>query len=238
MVRLVKLRSLFRFIGCASTVAVLGMTLSAKAVVIVKDNSITDNITALSSFNTTGAEMGGMSIMLNFAGGGSETVAWAATGVDSGAATGTGWTITQSGTTFTNQSWTANFGSLIVESMMFDGRPGLTVFDATQPSPGSEGSSLGKNFLTSFAGPVDDVITATYSRNVMIAANPALSDIYNILDVDFSDIAGGGATGTFTFTQDTDNDIRAVVPIPAALPLFLAALGGLGLVARRRTQPA
>ena len=36
--------------------------------------------------------------------------------------------------------------------------------------------------------------------------------------------------------EDSDKLIGTVIPLPAALPLFLIALGGLGLVARRRRK--
>jgi hypothetical protein len=56
-------------------------------------------------------------------------------------------------------------------------------------------------------------------------------------------LLGGGApsaTGLFSNTGNTLHfNITATTPVPAALPLFISALGGLGLVAwRRRTARA
>jgi len=64
-------------------------------------------VPGINRFITDGAAMMGMSVTVNFLGGASETVAWAATDPQSGAATGafgTGWSISSSGDTFNSNA--------------------------------------------------------------------------------------------------------------------------------------
>ena len=63
-------------------------------------------------------------------------------------------------------------------------------------------------------------------------------------DLDYYGYLLTAASGEYNFANpfpDTDGDhlsVYAAIPLPAALPMFLAALGGLGLVTRRRKSAA
>ena len=75
---------------------------NAQAVVIATDPSIPDSIPGLTGFQTTGADMDGMSVTASFEGGFSQTLAWAEGSPQSGGVTGTGWSLSLSGDSFTN----------------------------------------------------------------------------------------------------------------------------------------
>ncbi|MGD2020533.1 MAG: hypothetical protein PVJ47_05725 [Thiohalocapsa sp.] len=75
----------------------------------------------------------------------------------------------------------------------------------------------------------------TYLDIISVGGAAAVGDLWHRLQIDYSDSSAGGVTGIdFTFSQDTDNDIRAVVPVLGTLPLLGVALAGLGLLRRRR----
>jgi hypothetical protein len=113
---------------------------TANATVITTDVSVVDMVPGISQFTTDGADMVGMSVTVNFLGGATETVFWTATGAQSGAAVGTGWSVTEDGDTFNTNAWTADFGNLQVESLQFDATTGLTLLDRSlAPLPGTPG---------------------------------------------------------------------------------------------------
>lgn len=221
-------------IGMAAAALVWGLfsLQTANSAVITTDLSTAVSVPGISQFTTDGADMVGMSVTVNFAGG-SETVQWAATGAVSGAATGTGWSISASGDTFNDNAWSADFGNLQVTSFVLDGSTGLTLFDKSfDPFPGTPGSAAGRDFVSTLLG--DDDVVATYSEVVGIGAAAPVNDIFHILTVSFADVENGTVSGEFDFTQDTDNDIRIQVPEPAMLPLFGLGLAGIAIIARKR----
>ena len=215
----------------------LGWASPAVAAVIAFDATDTDIIPAVANFATTGANMSGMEVTLNFMDGGSETATWQTTGATSGAAVGTGWSLSLDGDSFVS-SWAADFGDLIVLSMTLDGRPGLTLFDVTFTDSGTPGSEAGRDFASDLAG--DASIAATYSRQVALSGDAPVGDLWSILTVDFADLLTEQPFGEFTFVQDTDNDSRRVTDVsaPAGLALFGTALLGLAGLGRRRQRPA
>jgi len=202
--------------------AILGAALciwgpQAYAVAIVTDTSTTVSIPGLTTFSTSGDQMTGMTVQAVFSGGLTETRPWAATGAGSGGVTGTGWSMSQSGTTFNVNSWGfSNTTGQTLLDLVFEGAPGLTVFDIDSGTAGGStpGSAEGRDFDTNLAD--DSFVTATYSLAVGIGATAAVGDIFHRLSVNFEVDAGDGVAGNFNFTQDTDNDSRlSQVPEPA-----------------------
>ena len=221
-------------IGVAAAALVWGLfsLQTANSAVIATDLTTTVMVPGISQFATNGAEMAGMSVTVNF-GGGSETVQWAATGPVSGAAAGSGWSISAAGDTFAANAWAADFGDLQVTSFVLDGSTGLTLFDrAFDPFPGTVDSADGLDFVSTLLG--DGDVVATYSSVVGIGATPPVTDLFQVLTVSFNDVENGTVSGLFNFTQDTDSDIRIQIPEPAMLPLFGLGLAGVAIMARKR----
>ncbi len=206
----------------------------ANAATIVKDASTTVSVPGLTGFSTTGDMMDGMSVTATFAGGFSQTLAWADTGLGSGGVTGTGWSLTQSGTTFADLSWSfTNSGAGLLTGLVLDGTPGLTVFDTTFGGAlGTPGSDAGKDFATDLIA--DAAVVATYSNVIAVGAAAPVGDLFHILSVDFTGLLAGGTEASFLMTQDTDNDSRFGQEVPAPATLALLGLGFVGIGYRRK----
>jgi hypothetical protein len=206
----------------------------AQAATIGFDNSNVVSIPGLTGFQTLGSMMDGMTVTATFSNGLVESRSWADTGASSGGVSGTGWSLGLNGDSFStpwNYVDSDTSGRTLV-SLELDGSTGLTVFDTTFGGQvGTIGSSLGATFFTNLAS--DASVVATYSRPIAIGAAAPVLDVYQVVSVNFSGLAGGGANQSFNFIQDTDNDSRFAVPEPSALLLLV---GGLAAAARRRQR--
>lgn len=196
------------------------------------------NIPGLTGFQTTGALMDGMQVTACFSVSGCQTLSWADTGANSGGVTGNGWGLSVNGDTFSANIWQffidsqSNVGQLL--SLLLDGRGSFTVFDRTNPEPGTPGSERGRDFDTA----VGDIIDVTYLNPTAIIPGAPVGDLFQQVLIEFRPGVTGGPSGprsSFTFSQDTDNDIR-ITQVPEPGSLALLAVGALGLALSRRRR--
>ncbi len=191
-----------------------------------------DNIPGLTGFTTTGDLMDGMSVTACFTGNVCENRVWADTGPGSGGVTGSQWSLSVSGDTFNVDAWTFAFGANQtlgqLLSLRLDGGP-FTLFDRTQPSPGTPGSASGRDFNTALDSGA--AINVTYIDVVAIIPGAPVGDLYHSVLIEFVD---GAPRVGFQFSQDTDNDSRLTTPEPTTLALL--GIAGLGLALSRRRR--
>lgn len=196
------------------------------AVIYAYDNSTPYSTTSLTGFSTSGDGMSGMLVTATI-GAGADGATWATTSAGCGGATGSGWSVTECGDTFTS-SWTLA-SNVLITSLFIDAGAGNTVFDIDGTTTGTAGSGLGNAFSTSYTGN----ITATYSGPVGLTGDAPVGDLYRFLRLDFT---GGAFSGQLSFLQDTDNLGRLgdITPAPEPASMLLLGTGVLAAALRRR----
>lgn len=227
-------------VAAAGLSLMIGAAQAAPVVSITTSNVGAASTTGLAGFATFGNDMVGMRVTGFFADQTNQALTWAATGSGVGGVSGL-FSVGVNGDTFT-ADWTVTTTKSLT-SLLFEGQPGDTVFDRTQPSFGTDGSAQGADFAYRGDG-LEGAIRVLYSRPLSLNAAPALGDLWVNMFVDLAGLTGGGlgADQTLRFRQDADNvalagDINPI-PVPAALPLLGSALLGLGLLRRRQNKTA
>lgn len=208
---------------------------------ILVDNSAIVETAQVLDYNTTGAHMAGMIVTAHFKDGSYESKVWAKTGKDSGAALGWGWSLSQSGTTFSQleeHAWVlrSHPGSLrIMDSLTIDAIAGNVAFDRilSLGNEGTPGSQSGRRFWMGASDPFPNkTIVATYSNPVALTGSSPAGDLYGRLEINLEQIQFNSLL-QLKFWADTDNTFGAqrsafmsfsAVPEPSATLLIFVGM--------------
>jgi len=217
------------------SLALLGVAQGA-TVNIFENAGTVEYVDSITGYGTTGYDMTGMEVTVNYWNGGSQLVSWDADGAGTGA-NGTDWSLTMNDpalSTYYSSHWVFDTsGSALIESIVLNGFAHNVVFDNDETSfPGTPGSAWGNPLQTdyyatntSYVGNID----VTYFGHVAITGSTAFGDLYQGMSISFE--SGAFEAGdTFTFYQDTDNIVN---PVPEPATMLLFGVGVLGLVGRR-----
>jgi len=219
-----------RIIAAISIMAVLAAMTQA-SVTVVTSPANPQQTTAVATFQTFGNTMDGLVVTVN----GTDSAVWADTGVEAGAAAGTGWSLGEVGDTWNTTSvWTLT-SSIRIGSLVIDAGAGDTMFDMVYGSYLTPNSADGRPFTLVDAGGYEEDLLVTYSGPISLVGDSFYGDLYRYMTVAFSD----EFVGTLTFRADTDNayfpdDIEPTIPAPGAL--LLAGIGAAMLRSLRRRQ--
>ena len=201
---------------------------------------------ATASFGTTGALMNGMIVTATFGDEVSTGVWGPLSALLSGVQTGSFVVFHDSFTTTGSSDLTWSLSNLRFDRpltrLLFEGAPGLTVFDLEfgplGASEGTPGSSTGLHLSLQF--PLAAGATVTYRNQVAVLGSPAVGDLYE--EVELVLTTGLAPRSNVRFAMDTDNLPAnatiapgvSVAPEPATLALVATGLLATALVARRR----
>lgn len=182
--------------------------------------------TTLSSASTSGHDMAGTKVTVNFLSGASETVTWTDDTIPkTGTALGTDWSLNQSDNTFSGP-WIFNYSGLdSVTSLIINVIPGNAAFDTMSGLEVTPGSGNGQIF-TLVSG------QAPSSFNYSVPIDISSGDLFGTLSMSWD----RGFTGVVSFLADTDSGTTddpvtsantTPVPEPTSV-LGLFAVGALG----------
>ncbi|CAN1212314.1 hypothetical protein TUMEXPCC7403_19050 [Tumidithrix helvetica PCC 7403] len=210
--------------GIFGIASVLGIASSAQAA----------SITGITGFQTFGDQMTGMQVKVTYTDNSTSSAVWAATGAGSGGASTSDWSLSQTGDTF-GGDWTfINTGSKTISSLFINAITGSTVFDQTDPSPGTPDSAQGITFAAAIGFLAPDFVE--YGDIVNVNGNPAVGDIYGNLTLTWRN--GFATNQRLVFDADTDTVARPV-PVPGlAVGAILAAGVFSGAEIKRRKAQA
>ncbi|MEP6762817.1 MAG: PEP-CTERM sorting domain-containing protein [Gemmatimonadaceae bacterium] len=245
-----------RRIGQFSTAALLAAmtTTPVAAQTNTFNNGSLVNSPALTGFATLGNQMGGMLVTWTFATGGGGSGAWGDIGGGNWGVSSNGFSVSLGATTnsFAN-TWTLNnFTGGRLASVRFNGAPGRTLFDCdwnaglfcnnsgnTSALEGTTGSANGYSLATIAGGSYTGAVVGAYSNRVGLAGSQPIGDLYEQLQINFSDTIA--SQGTYLFALDTDNSdfnqpppIVTASPEPATYVLMGLGLLAMGVAKRRR----
>lgn len=241
------MRTHHKILTAVTAAAVLATSsVSAANVFHSDDDGAILSIDALTGFFTRFSDMNGTLVTVTFSNSTTAFAAFTNTGVDAGEAHNPGnFRVFGSGDTF-NQNWTLeNLSDLSIERIEFNGFPGNTLWDRTEPDPGTAGSAQGRDF--EFISSTDaDIASGFIDIDVLYvnaikldsAADP-LRDLYSMYVITFANDAGvfGLRPGkNLVYRQDADN--AHLIPETSTVISGLV-LAGLGLVPafRRLRRP-
>jgi hypothetical protein len=170
------------------------------AMLILLGAAAPSQATTLVGFSTTGNMMSGMRVTASFVNGTSESLTWGVTGSQSGGVFGTGWSLTQSGNTYMEDSpWIFTNTGQAITSLVIDAISGNTLFDTYPLLEGplqTPGSAEGWPFQIQ---QISGLAPTTYNYSVPI--DISRGDLFGKLSVYWVN----GFTGQMLFRADTDS---------------------------------
>lgn len=223
------------------------------AITLNYESGVVHETSGFASFSTTGAEMAGMGVHVEYADGGTYDTVWQQFGVGSGGVNNSNFFIQAGQTGTSGYPWALfNPTARSIRSISLDGQPGNTVFDVSFPFGefagfgfiGTAGTSSGREFDLRSLYAIYDGLTVTYSDAVALTGADPVGDIFRRMTIEFASDRLLGSQGYLEFAQDTDSLAFGSVLVPVApssvpdggltLAMLSAGLVGLAAIARRR----